>query len=100
MADPNELASVTLLPTGEYEMVLNIGQHPDPGLWGIVMADMLRHLANAYSAHQKAPKDKVVERILKVFRAEMEDPSGNTTAGLKGELTATPTARRKKQKPS
>ena len=63
--------------------VANQGQHvtirtnvwTDPAAWGIVLADLLRHVANAYQQDKRLKFDRTVETIMKMFLAEMSSPT-------------------------
>lgn len=46
----------------------------DPSAWGLLLADVMRHLGNAYEVEGK-DKDTVIHRIKEVFDAEWGDPS-------------------------
>jgi hypothetical protein len=48
---------------------------PDPGSWGAVLADVVRHIASALQEQEGAPVEQTVERILHVFHEEMRSPS-------------------------
>ena len=50
----------------------------DPGAWGVLMADLIRHLGNAYELDGK-DKAASVDRILAAFRAEIESPTSEAT---------------------
>lgn len=46
----------------------------DPGAWGLLLADVARHAANAYANEGRDPK-VVLARIRELFDAEMFDPT-------------------------
>ena len=46
----------------------------DPGPWGILLADLARHLANAYAARGVA-EEKTLARIKSAFDAEWSTPT-------------------------
>ena len=46
----------------------------DPGAWGLLLADVDRHAANAYAREGSDPK-VVLARIRELFDAEMFDPT-------------------------
>ena len=46
----------------------------DPGAWGLLLADVARHAANAYGNEGEDPK-AVLERIRELFDAEMFNPT-------------------------
>ena len=48
----------------------------DPFAWGIVLADLARHIALAHQIqHPEADTDEFVERLLEGFHAEIENPT-------------------------
>jgi hypothetical protein len=48
---------------------------PDPAAWGIVLADLARHVALAYHRKDDHDVEDMLERVLAGFRAELESPS-------------------------
>jgi hypothetical protein len=46
----------------------------DPGAWGLLLADVARHAANAYANEGSDPK-VVLARIRELFDAEMFNPT-------------------------
>jgi hypothetical protein len=64
--------------------IANQGQHvsirsgawEDPFAWGIVLADLARHVALAHEMQDsKVDKDVFLERLLEGFRAEIDNPT-------------------------
>jgi hypothetical protein len=60
--------------------VLNIGFWEDRGLderaaWGIVLADMVHHIANAHRSEFGHDPQESIAKIRKAFEAEMEHPT-------------------------
>lgn len=47
----------------------------DPGTWGAVLADMVRHIASALEQQEGAPVEQTVQRILDAFHEEMRSPA-------------------------
>lgn len=62
-AMPGSPQQLTLRPTWK-----------DPGAWGLVLADVARHAANAYEHEGSDPK-VVLARIREMFDAEMFEPT-------------------------
>ena len=54
--------------------------NPDP--WGMLIADITRHIARIYSTESKLTQDQVIERVRTIYEAEMERPTdlGTTSA--------------------
>ena len=48
---------------------------PEPAAWGIVLADLARHVVNAYGESSKEEKAQTLKRIVDGFRAEVESPT-------------------------
>jgi hypothetical protein len=63
---------------------LRSGTWEDPFAWGIVLADLARHIVNAESMHKK-DLDQVafMERMLEGFQAEIDSPTDEP----EGEIT-------------
>ncbi len=52
------------------------GAWEDPFAWGIVLADLARHIALAHSLQNKGvDKDVFLERLLEGFSAEIDTPT-------------------------
>jgi len=54
----------------------------DPEAWGMVIADVTRHVARIYATEDKFREAETVERIRAIYEAEMDAPTdpGTTTA--------------------
>ncbi len=54
----------------------------DPEPWGMLIADVTRHIARIYATESKLTPDQVIERIREIFDAEMDRPTdpGTTSA--------------------
>lgn len=50
----------------------------DPSAWGILLADVARHVARAY-AEQGTPEMEALERVVALFRAELASPTDELT---------------------
>jgi hypothetical protein len=48
---------------------------PDPGNWGILLADVARHVARAIQLHDGRLPTETVARITQVFNVEIETPT-------------------------
>ena len=53
----------------------------DPGSWGILLADVARHVASALQESGKNPLD-TLERIRRAFQVEMETPTDKPTGSF------------------
>jgi Domain of unknown function (DUF5076) len=47
--------------------------NPDP--WGMLIADVTRHIARIYATESKLTQDQVIERVRTIYEAEMERPT-------------------------
>jgi hypothetical protein len=54
----------------------------DPEAWGMLIADLTRHVARIYATESEIPEERTIERIRNLFDAEMDAPSdpGTTSA--------------------
>ena len=54
----------------------------DPQAWGMLLADVARHVSRIYQNEGKAPEARTLERIRMMFDAELDSPTdpGTTTA--------------------
>ena len=49
----------------------------DPSAWGLLMADVIRHLGNAYAIEGR-DREEVIARIKHVFDIEWNNPTSDT----------------------
>lgn len=68
------------LANEQQHIVLNIGFWEDRGIdersaWGIVLADMICHIANAHKVEYGHDPMETVGIIRRVFEAEMDNPT-------------------------
>jgi Domain of unknown function (DUF5076) len=54
----------------------------DPQAWGMLLADVARHVSRIYQSEGKAPEARTLERVRMMFDAELDSPTdpGTTTA--------------------
>ena len=54
----------------------------DPDPWGMLLADVTRHIARIYATESTLTQDQVIERVRAIYEAEMENPTdpGTTQA--------------------
>jgi hypothetical protein len=54
----------------------------DPEAWGMLIADITRHVARIYKTESDIPEERTIERIRNLFDAEMDAPTdpGTTNA--------------------
>jgi Domain of unknown function (DUF5076) len=54
---------------------VNAGLWKDPAMYGLVLADLAKHIANAYKHKMNRDPQKTLERIMAGFAAEMDSPT-------------------------
>ncbi|HEV2274843.1 MAG TPA: DUF5076 domain-containing protein [Acidobacteriaceae bacterium] len=54
---------------------LRVGVWEDPAAWGVMLADLARHIANAFEKMENRDPLKVLEQIRSGFEAEIEMPA-------------------------
>ncbi len=70
-----EVLRVWIAEKGQHVSIRS-GAWEDPFAWGIVLADLARHIALAHELqHPGADTDVFVERLLEGFHAEIENPT-------------------------
>ena len=54
----------------------------DAEAWGMLIADVTRHIARIYAKESPLSEDQVIERVRSIYDAEMDSPSdpGTTSA--------------------
>ncbi|HZV07439.1 MAG TPA: DUF5076 domain-containing protein [Gemmataceae bacterium] len=76
---PSDAGSVEVLRAwivgDSLQCAIQADAFPDPGIWGAVLADVVRHIASAIQQQEGAAVERTVERILQVFHEEMGSPA-------------------------
>src|SRR5512133_1711499 len=54
----------------------------DPGHWGVALADVMRHLADAYQKSQGVAPQVTIARIQEMIAAELASPTDKPTGGF------------------
>jgi hypothetical protein len=91
------------LANEQQHVVLNVGFWEDRGLdersaWGIVIADMIRHIANAHVSEYGHDRIKTVAMICRALIVELENPtSGSLGEFVKAKAAETAPKRKKKR---
>jgi hypothetical protein len=54
----------------------------DVDTWGMLIADITRHIARIYASESTLTEDQVIERVRSLYNAEMDSPTdpGTTSA--------------------
>jgi hypothetical protein len=70
-----EVLRVWIAEQGQHVSIRS-GAWEDPFAWGIVLADLARHIALAHEMQDsKVDKDAFLERLLEGFHAEIDNPT-------------------------
>lgn len=54
---------------------LRSGVWDDPAAWGIMLADLARHITNSYALNQGRDPEQVLQRIRAGFDVELDSPT-------------------------
>ena len=78
-----EVMRVWIAEAGQHVSIRS-GAWEDPFAWGIVLADLARHIVNAESLNKKDfDEEAFLERLLEGFQAEIDSPTDEP----EGEIT-------------
>ena len=70
-----EVLRVWIAEQGQHVSIRS-GAWEDPFAWGIVLADLARHIANAHQLQNEgADTDAFLQRLLEGFQAEIDNPT-------------------------
>jgi hypothetical protein len=73
-----EVLRVWIAEQGQHVSIRSggIGAWEDPFAWGIVLADLARHIAHAHELQNEgADTDAFLQRLLEGFQAEIDNPT-------------------------
>jgi hypothetical protein len=76
-SDPGaaEVLSAWLRSDGSNTVVLKPDTWPDPAAWGLLLADISRHIANALAESRRSDPAQTLARIRAGFTAELDAPT-------------------------
>lgn len=78
-----ELLRVWIAEQGQH-VSLRSGVWDDPFAWGIVLADLARHILNAEAlARKDVDREAFLQRLIEGFQAEIESPTDEPEGELK-----------------
>ncbi len=81
--DPNATELIRVWAAGGRQHVsLAAGAWEDPAVWGIVLADLVRHAAEAYRQTKGFDPEKTAERIKTLLDAEWFKPTDEPTGNI------------------
>ena len=67
---------------GQQHVTLNPGAWDDPAVWGMMLVDLARHIANAYQQTDRMQSAATLERIKLGFDAEWSSPTDVASGSL------------------
>lgn len=66
---------------GSQHVSLKRGVWEDPAAWGLILADLGKHVANAYAA-DGMDRAEALRRVYQGLQAEMESPTDDPPGGI------------------
>lgn len=73
-----ELLRVWIANKGQH-VSLRVGVWRDPAAWGIMLADLAKHIVNSYAQDMALDRLKTLQRIKAAFDAELAKPTDDPT---------------------
>lgn len=72
------------IANGELHCSLNVvsWEQPGPLVWGVLLSDIARHIADALQTQQKLPRESTLAEIQRVFNEEIDAPTSPTRGGF------------------
>ena len=61
--------------------MLDVETFSEPGIWGVVLADVVEHVSNAYS-QRGMDRDAVRDAVIQLFTMEVDQPTDTVTGGI------------------
>jgi hypothetical protein len=56
--------------------------HDEASAWGILLADVVRHISNAIQEESGAPAEKTAEAVVRALLKEFEEPTSKAAGGF------------------
>jgi uncharacterized protein DUF5076 len=78
-----EVLRVWVAERGQHVSIRS-GAWEDPAAWGVVLADLARHVAHAHHLKSRVNEEEFLGRVLESFYDEIEDPSEEPEGEVKG----------------
>jgi hypothetical protein len=69
---------------GSQHVSIATGVWSDPAAWGMMLVDLVKHIANAYAQSEGRESSQVITRIRAGFDAEWSTPTDNPAGGILG----------------
>jgi hypothetical protein len=75
--DPRSLEVLRVwIASGEQHVALAFGMWEEPGAWGLLLADLARHIAEAHAQNDEdVDAEDFLEQIRAGFEAELDSPT-------------------------
>jgi hypothetical protein len=67
------------IANNELHCTLETGLWNEAGNWGILLADVARHVANAHEEADGTPREQTLSEIRTLFDAELDNPTAEPT---------------------
>jgi hypothetical protein len=82
-ADPNAVEVVRVwVAKGGQHVSLNPFVWNDPEVWGMVLADLAGHLANAYEQEMGLDREETLRKITRLLVAELTNPTDSPKGNI------------------
>jgi hypothetical protein len=75
-----ELLRVWVANKGQH-VSLRMGVWEDPAAWGIMLSDLMQHIANSYHPDEGLERTNTLQRIKEGLDAELASPTDHPTGG-------------------
>jgi hypothetical protein len=86
MEDPRAVEIVRVwAAAGKQQVSINTGLWNDPAIWGMMLVDLARHVANIFENSGRADKLAALERLRQGFDAEWNSPTDEPTGKIQHE---------------
>lgn len=84
MKDPRSLEVLRVwIAQGEQHVALSFGMWEEPAAWGLLLADLARHIAGAHAQQDDAvDEEDFLEEIRAGFEAEMDAPTDEVSGNV------------------
>jgi len=82
--DPRSLEVLRVwIANGEQHVALAFGMWEDPAAWGLLLADLARHIAEAHAQNDEGiDAEDFLEQLRSGFEAEMDAPGDELTGSI------------------
>lgn len=77
-----ELLRVWVANKGQ-QVTLRAGVWKDPAAWGLILADLARHVANSYQQDEGLDRVRTLQRIKAALDAELGSPTDEPTGQIR-----------------